>query len=685
MSLRKAIADATRVKKGVRFGDESDDEPVQEVKVAEPKESFPNISIMAGDYAGNILGLRVMPPRFSQTKDDSQFDENELSVSEDEDMDEDDEEHASDTKAKLLRMLAAKKGVAPTKQRVDKSMTSASFVASVSGELHAGAVTTITAGGRYIVTGGHDECVKMCKRHGENKVKEFGSLHRHSCGVTASAMMSSGQLLLTGGEDGTICAWANTNWDCVAVLKNHSNTVLSIAMHPTAPLALSVGKDNRLIMWDLRPHSIRMVTASILPKVKPQWGSLPQVPISILFSPAGDYYTVAYNRNLQIYNAKGPHAGRVARIFEDPDIKILSQTYLDGHRVALGADNHSVYIVDVTTAKLVSELKGEHKNRVRFVEALDTFHSRFLLDHYTNDPMPSNGPDSKQSSHFLVSADTDGHVVLWKVDMAVTTTTVTHSLVRAEKKAPKFMRRGEDSDDDEDDVEDEEDEEEIAARATTEEIEEDDTIVSARALCNMNTASRLMCMTISYPFYGNVGTDYVDMKPVNERTSARELRMGDDEFDMPRKRKQRDEEGGRDKKLRRGADEKPMRGGKFSKGGDRDDKGKGKFGAKGGDDAKGGRGGKFAGKGGDKEDKFSKNRKFGGPNTDNGRGARYEDKADKQDRGDKSRKSAPAGKGPQDRIARRTAEGKAAVGTNKSRKIGNFKGAQRPPRGKKRF
>lgn len=57
--------------------------------------------------------------------------------------------------------------------------------------------------------------------------------------------------LLSASEDGTLCLFRARDWAVLRVLKGHKGRVNSVAVHPSGKVALSVGKDGALRMWDL--------------------------------------------------------------------------------------------------------------------------------------------------------------------------------------------------------------------------------------------------------------------------------------------------------------------------------------------------------------------------------------------------------------------------------------------------
>jgi protein MAK11 len=57
--------------------------------------------------------------------------------------------------------------------------------------------------------------------------------------------------LITTSVDGTLCLFRTSDWAVLKTLKGHSGRVNHVDVHPTGRVALSVGKDMTLRMWDL--------------------------------------------------------------------------------------------------------------------------------------------------------------------------------------------------------------------------------------------------------------------------------------------------------------------------------------------------------------------------------------------------------------------------------------------------
>jgi protein MAK11 len=88
--------------------------------------------------------------------------------------------------------------------------------------------------------------------------------HEGTCGFTITFLdthISAGSItylhfpsrshLISASEDGTLCLFHARDWTVLRSLKGHKGRVNSVAVHPSGKVALSVGKDKMLRMWDL--------------------------------------------------------------------------------------------------------------------------------------------------------------------------------------------------------------------------------------------------------------------------------------------------------------------------------------------------------------------------------------------------------------------------------------------------
>ena len=76
-------------------------------------------------------------------------------------------------------------------------------------------------------------------------------LYNIALGSITHLVFPSRSHLMSASEDGTLCLFRARDWAVLRALKGHKGRVNAIAIHPSGKVALSVGKDRALRMWDL--------------------------------------------------------------------------------------------------------------------------------------------------------------------------------------------------------------------------------------------------------------------------------------------------------------------------------------------------------------------------------------------------------------------------------------------------
>jgi protein MAK11 len=125
------------------------------------------------------------------------------------------------------------------------------------------AVAASPHGGKWLATGSTDEIVKVWDLR---RRKEVGGLVQHQGtpillliqsklivlpGSITRLLFPSRSHLLSASEDGTLALFSTRDWALLRTLKGHKGKINDVAIHPSGKLALSVGKDRTLRMWDM--------------------------------------------------------------------------------------------------------------------------------------------------------------------------------------------------------------------------------------------------------------------------------------------------------------------------------------------------------------------------------------------------------------------------------------------------
>lgn len=115
---------------------------------------------------------------------------------------------------------------------------------------HTSCITAIAAASsdsKWLATGAGDETVRVWDL---KKKKEVGGLVGHN-GTIHSLNFPTRTYLLSADSSGLINLYRTRDWSLLKTLRGHTGKVNACVAHPSGKLALSVGKDGMLRMWDL--------------------------------------------------------------------------------------------------------------------------------------------------------------------------------------------------------------------------------------------------------------------------------------------------------------------------------------------------------------------------------------------------------------------------------------------------
>lgn len=112
---------------------------------------------------------------------------------------------------------------------------------------HTQSIRCLARTGRFLVSGSNDELIRL---YDLQKRRESGTLMHHTGAVICLKFFKK-KWLFSGSDDGHLLIWRCKDWEVLAELKGHKAAVSDIDIHPTGRVALSVGEDRKLILWNL--------------------------------------------------------------------------------------------------------------------------------------------------------------------------------------------------------------------------------------------------------------------------------------------------------------------------------------------------------------------------------------------------------------------------------------------------
>ncbi|KAM9907130.1 hypothetical protein OXX69_006546 [Metschnikowia pulcherrima] len=269
-------------------------------------------------------------------------------------------------------------------------------------QAHTLSIKSIDIAKRYLVTGSNDEHIRI---YDLQKRKELGTLLSHQGTVTTlkfskessktSDSSKSGKWLLSGSEDGKIIIWRTKDWETFGTLKGHSGRVNDLDIHPSGRVAISVGTDNTIRLWNLMTAK----KAAVL-KIKGK-DHVGQPADIVRWISEGKHFVVGLLNQLFIYELS-EQAQIVKKVQFKSTLMCLETISIDSKEyLVVGLNNGAIQFYDV--AKTLSDENPEpeftlqgHSNRVKGIS--------FICSESDTHNVP-----------FLVSVSSDGKIVVWNL------------------------------------------------------------------------------------------------------------------------------------------------------------------------------------------------------------------------------------------------------------------------------
>lgn len=128
---------------------------------------------------------------------------------------------------------------------------------------HVSSIRSVACAGneaKWLVTGGTDETIKVWDLR---RRKEVGALMGHE-GTITSLSFPSRTFMLSASEDSVLNLYRTRDWALLRTLRGHTGRINSASAHPSGRIALSVGADKMIRMWDLmRGHGAASVKIGV--------------------------------------------------------------------------------------------------------------------------------------------------------------------------------------------------------------------------------------------------------------------------------------------------------------------------------------------------------------------------------------------------------------------------------------
>ncbi|KAF8166581.1 WD40-repeat-containing domain protein [Mycena galopus ATCC 62051] len=250
------------------------------------------------------------------------------------------------------------------------------------------AVAASPQGGKWLATGSADEIVKVWDLR---RRKEIGGLMHHEGSITHLHFPSRSHLL-SASEDGTLCLFRARDWSVLRALRGHKGRVNSVAVHPSGKVALSVGKDRTLRMWDLMRGKGCASTKLGKEAELVRWSS------------DGSLFVVQVASTIDVYTTDMNLLHTITHPSRLQDVKFVARVNGTGDVLLAGAEDKKLSIYELSTdpekpPRIIAEMVG-HENRVKSISTLPI----------ALPPSPSSGPNDRTSTTIVCTASSDGKI-----------------------------------------------------------------------------------------------------------------------------------------------------------------------------------------------------------------------------------------------------------------------------------
>jgi protein MAK11 len=207
-------------------------------------------------------------------------------------------------------------------------------------------IRTLRIKGELLIGGGYDEMIRVLnlERRVElgSVLENLGTINSIDCNKTHA---------LTANDSGSVAVWRMKDWNMLHQLKVHSSGVTGVSLHPSERMAISIGKDKRLVLWNLiRGRPVFQCKFAFLPE-EVQW------------SPNGQHFAVRTARSVNYFDVQADikkeflklsHPAQVTSFDFLGEDHLIVSAEITGHITVWDAAKHAGISIKVHESRVIS-------------------------------------------------------------------------------------------------------------------------------------------------------------------------------------------------------------------------------------------------------------------------------------------------------------------------------------------
>lgn len=240
---------------------------------------------------------------------------------------------------------------------------------------HTGCIRAAGAAGEILVTSSSDNTISLYNLR--RRRAQGALLQEGGGGAVHSFAFYAKSHLLSAGEDGDVCIWRVSDWECLLRMKGHRSAVEHLAVHPSGRLALSACREKKLRLWNLLSGKCNYTS------------TLPEQSRVLEWSPEGDAYIVSAGKVVRVHTLVGE--GKPLELCHDREV--LVATHASDSIIVTGDADGQLHLWDRRTATRLGSPHRAHESRLKAMAKL-----------------AGHGV-----SPLLVTASSDGYMRLWRL------------------------------------------------------------------------------------------------------------------------------------------------------------------------------------------------------------------------------------------------------------------------------